>query len=187
MLTLPPGARDISVQRPGRPAAAPGADGDGDGDRDVRTVRRGEAVELVVDDAGATPGSWTVKASLPAPATAPAVDAWVGGGTELTVAVHVGGGLLSTAFEIEYGRPTSLVLPRYPDEAFGDLVVTLFADCGGTPGQSSRRLGERDAVVTALVRPDGAVELFTADDSLPEASSGLRALLARLGSLTGRR
>ncbi|MBM9618387.1 hypothetical protein [Streptomyces zhihengii] len=102
-------------------------------------------------------------------------------------APYVGGGLLSTAFEVEYGRPTSLVLPRYPDEAFGDLVVTLFADCGGTPGQSSRRLGEQDAVVTALVRPDGAVELHTAADSLPEASSGLSALLARLGSLTGRR
>ncbi|MFD0431068.1 hypothetical protein ACFQ60_38550 [Streptomyces zhihengii] len=26
-------------------------------------------------------------------------------------APYVGGGLLSTAFEVEYGRPTSLVLP----------------------------------------------------------------------------
>ena len=33
-----------------------------------------------------------------------------------------------------------MVLPRYPDQPFGDLVLTVFATCGGTLGQASRRL-----------------------------------------------
>jgi hypothetical protein len=97
-------------------------------------------------------------------------------------APYVDGGLLSTAFEAEYGRPTSLVLPRYPDEPFGELVLTVFATCDGVLGQASRRLGPDDVVVTALAHPDGRVELHTSTDALPEAPAGLTALLARLAA-----
>jgi hypothetical protein len=98
-------------------------------------------------------------------------------------APYVDGGLLSSTFEAEYGRPTSLVLPRYPGRPFGDLVLTVFVTCGGTLGQASRRLGEDDVVVTALAFPDGRVTLHTATDALPEASTGLPAQLRRLRSL----
>lgn len=100
-------------------------------------------------------------------------------------APYVETGLLSTAFEAEYSRPTSFVLPRYPDRPFGDLVLSVFATCGGRTGQASRRLGADDVVVTALVHPDGRVELHTASDSLPEASFGLSTFLNRLGVLAG--
>ncbi|MGZ3144439.1 hypothetical protein ACVDFE_21095 [Lentzea chajnantorensis] len=98
-------------------------------------------------------------------------------------APYVSGGLLSSAFDAEYGRPTSLVLPRFPDQPFGDLVLTVFATCGGVLGQASRRLGADDVVVTALAYPDGRVELHTSTESLPEAPTGLTKLLARLGEL----
>jgi hypothetical protein len=98
-------------------------------------------------------------------------------------APYVTTGLLSTAFEAEYSRPTSFVLPRYPNQPFGDLVLTVFATCGGTAGQATRRLGADDVVVTALVHPDGHVELHTETDSLPEASFGLTTFLTRLSAL----
>ncbi|MGW1136283.1 S8 family serine peptidase [Streptomyces zhihengii] len=159
VLTLPPGARDISVLRPGRPAAAPGADGDGDGDREVRTVRREEAVELVVDDAGATPGSWTVKASLPAPGTAPAVDAWVSGGTELTVAVPevapgmrllrvgAGPGVLLRQLSVPRGRLDAP--PGGPAAAESDRPLVVRARVSRL-GQLRRATGAEDAAEVAV-------------------------------------
>jgi hypothetical protein len=137
------------------------------------------------------PESWCVSyvlaivpvdhAGRPVPASTRAGDR-VQGVLNFT-APYVSGGLLSTAFDAEYGRPTSLVLPRYPDQPFGDLVLTVFATYGGTLGQASRRLGADDVVVTALAFPDGRVELHTAAESLPESPSGLTKLIARLQEL----
>ncbi|SEQ94327.1 hypothetical protein SAMN05216188_106304 [Lentzea xinjiangensis] len=121
------------------------------------------------------------QAGRPVPASTRAGDR-VQGVLNFT-APYVAGGLLSTAFDAEYGRPESLVLPRYPDQPFGDLVLTVFATCGGVLGQASRRLGEDDVVVTALAHPDGEVELHTTAESLPETASGLSKLLTRLGDL----
>lgn len=95
-------------------------------------------------------------------------------------APYVGGGLLTSAFEVDYGRPTSLVLPRYPQKEFGDLVLSVFVTVGGTLGQASRKLAEAEVVITALAYPDAKVELHTTIDSLPEAASGVAALLDRL-------
>lgn len=95
-------------------------------------------------------------------------------------APYVGGGLLTSAFEADYGRPTNLALPRYPQEEFGDLVLSVFVTVGGILGQASRKLGEAEVVVTALAYPDAKVELHTTTDSLPEAASGVAALLSRL-------
>ncbi|MFE4823857.1 peptidoglycan-binding protein [Streptomyces sp. NPDC056704] len=83
-------------------------------------------------------------------------------------APYVAGGLLSSAFEAEYDRPNSFALPRYPDQPFGDLVLTVFANCGGRLGQASRKLTATEVVVSALAYPDGRIELHTDTDAPSE-------------------
>ena len=91
--------------------------------------------------------------------------------------------VLSTAFEAEYARPVSVALPRYPDEPFGDLVLTVFTTRQGKSGQASRRLGANDVTVVVTVHPDGHVVLHTGNDAVPESSAAAN-ILSMLAEMT---
>lgn len=98
VVTLPAGTREVSVLRPGLAAVALGvADASAAG---MRTVRDGERIHLVVDRAGDTAGTWTLRASVGQAASAASTTAWVHGGLQLAAGaaeVAPGRRLLSVA------------------------------------------------------------------------------------------
>ncbi|SEQ94301.1 Subtilase family protein [Lentzea xinjiangensis] len=77
VVVFPARTTAISVRQPGHPDAAPGPG--------TRVVEHAGRTELVVERAGETPGTWTVRASSAEPMPAGAVRAWVCGGVDLLV------------------------------------------------------------------------------------------------------
>ena len=77
---------------------------------------------------------------------------------------------MNSSFLADYYRPLNIALPRFPGQAFGDLVMTVFATRNGVGGNKSRKIGATELNVIALVYPDGHVDLVTGSDALPERS-----------------
>ncbi|RYE80798.1 MAG: hypothetical protein EOO80_02900 [Oxalobacteraceae bacterium] len=86
-------------------------------------------------------------------------------------APYVANGLLNSSFLADYYRPLNIALPRFPGQAFGDLVMTVFATRNGVGGNKSRKIGATELNVIALVYPDGHIDLVTGSDALPERSA----------------
>jgi len=85
-------------------------------------------------------------------------------------APYVANGLLNSSFMADYYRPLNIALPRFPGQAFGDLVLTVFATRNGVGGSKSRKISATELNVIALVYPDGHIDLVTGSDALPESS-----------------
>jgi hypothetical protein len=97
-------------------------------------------------------------------------------------APYVANGLLNSSFVSEYLRPVNIALPRYPGEAFGDVVLTFFATRNGVGGMKSRKLNANEVNLVALIYPDARVEIHSSLDTLPELSSAAE-ILGLMGGL----
>jgi hypothetical protein len=97
-------------------------------------------------------------------------------------APYVANGLLNAAFRADYLHPVNVALPRYPNQPFGDLVLTMFAARNGKGGTASRRLKADELHVVVLVHPDARIEIRTSSDALAEVSTaaGILDVLASL-------
>jgi hypothetical protein len=81
VLSLPAATTEVAVTRPGEPATVLDPAGPAAG---MRLVTHDDRTDLVVDRAGDTPGTWSVRATTEGPA-AGTRTAWVSGGADLTV------------------------------------------------------------------------------------------------------
>jgi hypothetical protein len=99
-------------------------------------------------------------------------------------APYVPNGLLNNSFFAGYLHPVSVALPRYPNQPFGQLVLTMFVTRNGLGGTGSRRLSAEELNVVALVYPDAKVEIRTTRDALPELSTASE-MLGLLASMAG--
>jgi hypothetical protein len=86
-------------------------------------------------------------------------------------APYLANGFINSPFQQEYFRPINVSLPRFPGQAFGDLILTIFATRNNLAGTKSRKLSSDELNVIVLVYPDSHVEIRTGQDALGETST----------------
>ncbi|GAA3393303.1 hypothetical protein GCM10020369_58330 [Cryptosporangium minutisporangium] len=98
-------------------------------------------------------------------------------------APYISGGHLTSAFNLPIATPLNVLLPRYPDQPFGQPVLNVIATRNGFSGMASKTLGPDDVVLAILIHPNGQPEVRSSTDPWPEnAATGH--LLGALGQLS---
>jgi hypothetical protein len=85
-------------------------------------------------------------------------------------APYVTTGALVTPFDAANQVPVVSVIPQYPGQPPGELLLNMFATRDGRAGTATRRLGPAERVAIALIQPDARVEVRTSEDAIPESS-----------------
>lgn len=91
-------------------------------------------------------------------------------GTFTYTARYLPTGLLSSAFESGHMQQVPIVLPKFPQQPPGDLILFLSALVKGKGNVITRKLSLDNPFVVAKIFPDAKIELFTANDPVSELS-----------------
>jgi hypothetical protein len=103
-------------------------------------------------------------------------------GTFTYTARYLPTGLLSSVFECGHMQQVPIVLPKFPQQSPGDLILFLSAMVKGKGSVITKKLQLDNPFVIAKIFPDAKIELVTANDPVSELSeeSELLNLLATL-------
>src|SRR5262249_13722788 len=90
--------------------------------------------------------------------------------------------ILTTAFDLANQSFINIMLPRFPNQPFGDLVLNMFATRDGFSGTKTRKLQPTELGVVVTIKPNAQIEIKTSMDPLSELSAGseLLGLLSQL-------